>query len=129
MATIEDLHSWMERDLRRGGGFAKNVEVVEFGMRSCSLRIYTDTNRYGITARDPDKMRDPDSMTHHYDDGYLGCVAACRKPRAGEDWTRGNDLADGPLTEDTWRAILADIVSYELVKVHKPVSAPDAPST
>ena len=41
------------------------------------------------------------------------------QPRAGEDWNRGSDLADGQLTEATWHRILADIVSYEVVKVHR----------
>ena len=31
---------------------------------------------------------------------YLGCVAQARKPRAGEDWTRGSDLADGELDDE-----------------------------
>ena len=43
-----------------------------------------------------------------------------RKPRAGEDWNRGNDLADGPYSEETWREIVNDIVAYELVKVVNP---------
>ncbi|MEE8114809.1 MAG: hypothetical protein V3T23_10710, partial [Nitrososphaerales archaeon] len=55
-----------------------------------------------------------------HDDGrtYLGCTASSRKPRAGEDWTRGSDLADGDLSLETWNKILGDIVAYELVRVH-----------
>jgi hypothetical protein len=53
------------------------------------------------------------------DRGYLGCIASSRRWRAGEDWHRGSDLPDGPLTEETWRSILAAIVSYELVDVVK----------
>lgn len=60
--------------------------------------LYTDGNRYSIVAT-------PD---------YLGCIVSARKPRPGEDWTRGNDLADGRFCKETWHKILADIVSYEL---------------
>jgi hypothetical protein len=47
----------------------------------------------------------------------LGCGASTRKPRSGEDWTRRNDLPDGPFNEKTWRNILGAIVGYELVKI------------
>lgn len=57
------------------------------------------------------------------DGGYLGCTSSCRKPRAGEDWHRGSDLSDGLLTEDTWRSILGDIISYEMVRVHRRADA------
>ena len=49
--------------------------------------------------------------------GYLGCIATQRKPRAGEDWNRGNDLADGDYCYETWDAIVRDIVKYEIVKI------------
>ena len=45
--------------------------------------------------------------------------ALTRKPRAGEDWNRGRDLADGSYTKETWDKIISNIVSYELVKVIK----------
>ena len=50
---------------------------------------------------------------------YLGCQVSTRKPRAGEDWTRGNDLPDGPFEKDTWDKILNAIVCYEVVKLSK----------
>lgn len=61
------------------------------------------------------------------DDGYLGCQVTARKMRPGEDWTRGNDLADGPFNEDTWRRILTTIVNYELVKLSKFTKPTDTP--
>ena len=36
---------------------------------------------------------------------------------AGEGWTRGNDLPDGPYGEKTWLEIVSAIVAYELSKV------------
>ena len=114
MATIEDLKSWMERDIARFGDLQTHLNAKESECGKSSLySIYTDTNSYAITARE--------SKTYDegYLEGYLGCVASVRKPRAGEDWHRGNDLADGPLTEETWHQILGDIVSYEMVRVHR----------
>lgn len=77
--------------------------------------LYTDSNSYriGATIEEFDSIR---TKT------YLGCISSSRKPRAGEDWSRGNDLADGKFDKDTWKQIVADIVSYELVKVHRPKS-------
>lgn len=118
MATVAELKQWIERDLLRFGRFDLNVEVLPL-YTGCDFRfrIYTDTNAYSISARNG-LVSDTPPMR-----GYLGCIASCRKPRAGEDWQRGSDLADGPLTEDTWHKILGDIVSYELVKVHRPKPA------
>ena len=109
--TVDDVKVWFERDLSRYASWANNVEIMEGSEPDrFDARFYTDIHSFHISARNP---RDGD-------DGYLGCIAGCRKPRAGEDWTRGNDLADGPLSEQTWHRILGDIISYELVKVHRP---------
>jgi hypothetical protein len=69
------------------------------------FRIFTPDHRYSISARIPNDENN---------DGYLGCIASCRTPRAGEDWTRGSDLADGKFCEAVWHRIVCDIVSYEL---------------
>ena len=71
--------------------------------------MYTDTNVYSINAIS--RIESGIKYT------YLGCIASARKPRAGEDHTRGNDLPDGKLNENTWRQILAAIVGYELVDI------------
>jgi hypothetical protein len=56
----------------------------------------------------------------------MGCVVSCRKPRAGEDWTRGNDLPDGAYCYETWIKIKNAIIKHELVKVAKKVrNVPD----
>lgn len=116
MATINDVLNWYDRDLARFAPKKTCIEIIEHSgssegkagtvLGTLKFRIYTDNNVYKITAEE--KERD-----------YLGCIASCRKQRAGEDWTRGRDMANGPLSEETWRQILADIVSFELVKVHK----------
>ena len=82
----------------------KRVHIVESGTLDCIIRLYTDRTRYQIKVTNC----------------YLGCTASSRKPRPGEDWTRGNDLPDGPFSKDTFYAILGAIVCYELKEVVKP---------
>lgn len=50
---------------------------------------------------------------------YLGAVVKCRKPRAGENHRRGNDLPDGKFCQETWDKIKNSIVACELVKIEK----------
>ena len=71
----------------------------EHNKDSDRVYLYTDGHRYSIVATDTD---------------YLGCQVSTRKPRPGEDWTRGNDLVDGKFSDDTWGKILRDIIAYEL---------------
>lgn len=88
---VDELGRW---------GKAKFLWQEEEGWVRVSL--FTDGNCYGIRATDT---------------GYLGCIVSARKPRPGEDWTRGNDLADGKLNEETWNRILRDILAYELKSI------------
>lgn len=119
MATIEDFHNWLKRDLTRFGeidnyvsfaGATQSRSISEPPTYVERAYIFTDANKYAVTVQ----------VHADDDDGYLGCVASSRKPRAGEDWTRGNDLADGSLSEETWHKILGDIVSYEMVRIRSP---------
>lgn len=71
------------------------------------VKIWTATNVYSITV----------SIHVLHPPGYLGCGAQSRKSRTGENWTRGNDLADGVFGEETWQKILRDIVRYEAEEV------------
>ena len=71
------------------------------------LTLYTDKNIYYIHAYPP---KDEDR-------GYLGAIYSCRKPRAGESWTRGGDLTDGDFNHETWVKILGDIIGTELIKI------------
>ena len=116
MATLKDFNEWLN-DLTRFASPHARIEETEASAspiaRERSVRIYTDTNVYTIRAREEENST-----------GYLGCTAASRKPRAGETWERGNDLHDGHLSKKTWRRILCDIVSYEMVRVHVPRERP-----
>lgn len=71
-----------------------------------SFCFFTRDHQYNIVAID-----------RKGEDGYLGCQVSTRKPRAGEDWNRGNDLPDGPFTRETWDNIIRAIVRYELVQL------------
>lgn len=115
MANASDLLDWVRRDICRFGRAELHVLVLEQTEKTVHIRIFTDRTQYGIRASSESER------------GYLGCVAQARKPRAGEDWHRGNDLDDGPLNEETWHKILGDIVSYEMVRLHGPASQRPVP--
>ncbi|GAI16808.1 unnamed protein product [marine sediment metagenome] len=115
MSKVDELKQWIKDEICRGQ-FKKFVKVIEdsgeggekaggyeFRFR---FNIYTETHRYRITAIDRSK-----------DEGYLGCTASTREPRAGEDWTRGNDLPDGKFTRETWEHIKNAIIAYELAEL------------
>lgn len=60
--------------------------------------ILIGAERYSVTFRE---------------DRYVGASYASLEPREGEDWNRGNDLSDGPQTDETIDRVIADIVSVE----------------
>ena len=96
------------------------IEVAEEGKEDYDykrVQIYTNEHTYSIVAHlpIPNKKRADGSPDH----GYLGCIMSNRKPRPGEDWTRGIDLADGPYSEKTWHEILGDIIGMELERISK----------
>ena len=100
--TIDDLLAWVNV-----GKFTTHLDVVKQTDDSIRFYIYTDNYSYQISAHMlPDTGR-----------SYLGCITSARKTRAGETWHRGNDLADGSLTLDTWLKILSDTLSNESVEV------------
>ena len=109
---MEELNKWFEGLIYPGKteNFIYELERhgipgVEVSRKVC---FYTEEHQYFITAIDRTK-----------DEGYLGCQVNCRKPRAGEDWTRGNDLPDGKFNKATWDKILMAVINYELVKLSK----------
>jgi hypothetical protein len=121
MGTIQELKQWIS-DLLFPGEFKEFVYVTgdstskktKEKLFKCS--IYTDEHIYQIVAIESDA------------NNYLGCQATARKERPGEAWKRGNDLADGELTYDTWIRIVRDIVKYELVRLsefRKPNMSPE----
>ncbi len=88
--------------IQEEGGEGSPEEVIR------RFNIYTDEHKYFINAIERNEGR-----------SYLGCQVSTRKMRAGEDWTRGNDLPDGEFNKKTWDRIIYAIVSYEMVKLSK----------
>lgn len=105
--TIANLQKWIDRDIPRSKCDVVLACGTVGGYEEYKFYIYTDNNKYAIYAKENEEK------------GYLGCMSQSRRYRPGEDWFRGNDLPDGPLTEATWRRILAAIVRYELQDVIK----------
>lgn len=91
----------------------EDVAELSGGRRRFRFYLYTSEYRFSISAIEKDEG------------GYLGCTMSNRKPRAGEEHTRGNDLHDGKLTRETWEGIKNDIISICLVPIvekQKPVA-------
>ena len=90
------------------------------GLARFAIKIFTKDHQYSISARLPSSEKLGKGEMQSID-GYLGCIASTRKPRAGENWNRGRDLADGSYSKETLNEIVYDILAYELVKVAQPV--------
>lgn len=108
-SKISMVDKWIEKLVFPGKvkNFIKSTKNFESqGVYHKEYIFYTDEYKYKVLAIDRSD-----------DDGYLGCQVSARKLRAGEDWTRGNDLPDGPLDEKTWFIILNAIINYELVEL------------
>lgn len=101
----EMLRLWVMRDMGRD----YDLYIREDG--GISVRLYTNNNQYSISVSGEDGK--------NRSNWYLGCTSKSLKMRAGEDWTRGNDLPDGDFSQKTWNAILRAIVQYELVDIKR----------
>jgi len=91
-----------------GGGFGDEIK------ESRNVCFYTENHCYFIDAI----VKEPTEKS------YIGCSVNARKSRPAEDWSRGNDLPDGPFNKETWNKIVYAIVNYELVKL-SPYRKPD----
>jgi len=110
MDKIEQVKKWLNElvfPAEKDNVIQVLDDIEEQNSKMLRVCIYTNNHVYYIRAH---------SGNGH---DYLGCVASCRKPRAGEDWTRGNDLPDGKINKETWNQILKGIIKYELVKLSK----------
>lgn len=121
ISKMDRLNGWLDDLIYPGetSDFIHNVGVEEPAGTEIKRKfyLYTSDYRYMIVAIDREN-----------DKGYLGCQVSTRKQRAGEDWFRGNDLADGSFDKDTWNRILNSIIRYEIVKLttHKrPETTPE----
>jgi hypothetical protein len=111
ISKMELLNQWIAELVYPGIGidFIQEIQGTgEPGKTTRTFCFYTDKHRYLINAISEDDKP-----------GYLGCTVTARKRRAGENWTRGNDLPDGPFNKETWNRIIYAIVNYELIKLSK----------
>jgi hypothetical protein len=111
---MNDVLTWIRRDFYRFSG-EDHIDVCNRTDSELKVILYTDVNKYTIVAKNTENSN------------YLGAVGGSRKPRAGENHTRGNDLADGPLDEKTWERIKNDIISFELVRIRRNNYRKDTP--
>lgn len=112
--TMNDFDKWLE-ELVYPGEVEDLIEILYdagegdpengYVLRK-KVAFYTDEHKYFIMAMEEEKGN-----------GYLGCIVDSRKPRAGETWTRGNDLPDGKFTKETLEQIKDKIIAYELVQL------------
>jgi len=104
-----DLHKWLE-ELSRYKKVEDFVYIADYKKeeKSISVQIFTKEHYYTIVAKLPSDKKP---------EGYFGTYGSCRKPRAGENWWRGNDLPDGEYKRETWERFLNSFIAYELVKV------------
>ena len=116
LTPMEELDQWL-KELVFPGLVEDFVEEIAINTLETEthreLFLYTDEYRYYINA-----------IERKDNKNYIGCNVVARKTRAGEDWTRGNDLPDGPFNKNTWNRIIYAIVNYELVKL-TPFKKPD----
>lgn len=117
MTNIELFKQWVAGAFQSDSLVQVTGESGSPDEQEYNISIFTFTNEYRIVAKE------------RADGGYLGCIAKCRYPRAGENWCRGNDLPDGKLTEETWQEILAGIVRYELQTIPQTMSTDNGKST
>ena len=114
-ANYPEMYEWLKQISRYGEVEKFVIPDYKASPAGCvRVGLYTKDHSYIINFRKETKGTEEENHK-----SYLGCMAQTRKPRAGEDWTRGNDLADGDYSEETWREIVNDIIGYELVKVVK----------
>jgi hypothetical protein len=109
--NMDDFDQWL-KDLVYPSDVEDLIEVIYDGGQGDpdtgyeikkKVAFYTDEHKYFIVA-----------IEEENGDGYLGCQVSARKPRAGETWTRGNDLPDGKFTTQTLEQIKNKIIAYEL---------------
>lgn len=107
----QQLRTWLGAFSRRI--LAKDAFRFEHTEQGGRVRLATATHQYVISF--------------HPTSDYLGCIADSRIVRAGETWTRGNDLADGKFNEETFKRIVTDILAYELVPLATEEPSADTP--
>lgn len=109
MFTLDELESqlyaWLEPLVKLGQINWKMQcrRIINPSGNDCvRVVLFTSHYEYYITASTND---------------FLCCGMTSRTRDPGEEHHRGNDVSDGPFTEDTWKNILLGILRVELIAV------------
>jgi hypothetical protein len=85
---------------------AQFVDIDDLFDNGLQIKFYTSTHTYIIRI---------------LPSNFVFCGSEARIAKCGEDWLRGNDIADGYVDNpDTWTHILEGIVFNEVVKIDRP---------
>ena len=107
-AQYDDLKSWI------GAKYGTHNILAVLSSDHLRLRWYTRDSLISVSVRLPGQNGSAR--------GYLGATASSRAPRPGETWTRGNDLADGPYSHETWLKIVADAAFWDVLPLRIPMT-------
>ncbi len=117
--AISQMRTWLSQiypdsQVDRALEIIKPSSLEESQELRLRAKIWTCNNEFSIVAR---VTSGTGINVNRNMSAYLGCQASSRKSRTGENWSRGNDLADGGFCKETWNRILVDIVRYEVEEV------------
>ena len=107
MSNRDILFGWIKNEPCPYGQFDNYAHITADSNppSRTNINLYSHDYYYHITCTEESK--------------YLGASCSCRKPRAGEDWSRGHDLPDGKFNCTTWEKIKHAIIQNEFVKIAK----------
>lgn len=119
LTKVDKLKEWLNKLAMASntGGFTSVVKVTEDSISIKKDIVAGDENHHKYKVYLYTKSRKRYmilGIDRPNDEGYLGSQVSNTYPLAGEDWTRGDDLPDGPFNEETWYNILSAIVGNEL---------------
>ncbi|MDP6583700.1 MAG: hypothetical protein QF535_03515 [Anaerolineales bacterium] len=110
-----DLIEWARMLGRRGCNLIDGTVLTKLDGDRLGYKIlyFTQTHNYSIKVL---STRGADVIDEN---AYLGCQLGERKPLAGCEYIGGRDCLDGSYSKETWCGIVADMLSFELVRLGK----------
>lgn len=105
-APYDRVMNWLA-EIVPGGNVTKYVKEGEPDADYWSFLIYTERYRYRINVKK--------------DGTYMGAFLGSQVREPGEDWLRGNDFPDGPISQETWDAIKNRIIRSLLLPLSREI--------
>jgi len=130
------LYKWLLELFRWEGGIDAHITVRDHTEKgeapNFSISMWGHAHEYVLSVNMPSGTMVPkrvrrSGMGHALmpsktkktlDTGYMGLGSVARAPYAGEQHRRASDMHDGDFSEETWHAILRDILYDTLVELH-----------